>query len=53
MNAIQTGMAPAAIFFCRFTLAYAGIWLYTLAFRKERRIWNGWKNAGGYVKIFM
>lgn len=27
---IGAGMAPAAIFFCRFVLAYAGIWVYTL-----------------------
>ena len=27
---IGAGMDPAAIFFCRFTLAYAGIWAYTL-----------------------
>lgn len=48
---IAAGMAPAAIFFCRFTLAYAGIWLYTLAFRKERRIWNGWKNEAVFLVL--
>lgn len=40
---IGSGMHPAAIFFCRFVLAYAGIWLYTLFLNKEKRIWNGWK----------
>ena len=41
---IGAGMAPAAIFFCRFVLAYAGIWLYTLATGKDRQVWNGWKD---------
>lgn len=40
---IAAGMDPAAIFFCRFTLAYMGIWGYTLFAGKERKVWNGWK----------
>ena len=41
---ITAGMHPAAIFFCRFVLAYAGIWLYILATGNERRLWVGWKD---------
>lgn len=48
---IGAGMDPAAIFFCRFTLAYAGIWAYTLLTGKERRIWNGWKEEGIFLLL--
>lgn len=48
---IGAGMAPAAIFFCRFLLAYAGIWAYTLLMRKERRVWNGWKEEGIFLLL--
>lgn len=41
---IGAGMHPAAIFFSRFVLAYAGIWIYTLATGKEPKAWNGWKD---------
>ena len=41
---IGAGMAPAAIFFCRFVLAYAGLWAYTLATGKEKKVWKGWKD---------
>ena len=41
---IGTGMHPAAIFFCRFILAYIGIWVYTLVTGKDRRLWYGWKD---------
>ena len=48
---IGAGMAPAAIFFCRFLLAYAGIWAYTLLMRKERRVWNGWREEGIFLLL--
>jgi len=48
---IGAGMDPAAIFFCRFVLAYAGIWVYTLAARKERKVWNGWKDEGVFFLL--
>ncbi len=48
---IGAGMDPAAIFFCRFTLAYAGIWAYTLLTGKERRVWNGWKEEGVFLLL--
>lgn len=41
---IGAGMHPAAIFFARFTLAYAGIWLFMLLTRQKARLWNGWKD---------
>ncbi len=41
---IGSGMAPAAIFFCRFLLAYVGIWIYTLITGKNKYLWNGWKD---------
>ena len=41
---IGAGMQPAAIFVCRFTLAYIGLWLYTILARKPFQIWNGWKD---------
>ena len=48
---IGAGMAPAAIFFCRFLLAYAGIWAYMLLMRKERRVWNGWREEGIFLLL--
>ena len=48
---IGAGMAPAAIFVCRFILAYAGIWAYTLMARKERRVWYGWKDEGIFLLL--
>jgi drug/metabolite transporter (DMT)-like permease len=41
---IGAGMQPAAIFVCRFTLAYIGLWIYTILARKPFQIWNGWKD---------
>lgn len=41
---ISAGMHPAAIFFARFVLAYAGIWIYILLSRQNRKLWYGWKN---------
>ena len=40
---IGAGMHPVAIFFIRFVLAYAGIWVYILLGRKDRKLWYGWK----------
>ena len=40
---IVAGMHPVAIFFIRFVLAYAGIWLYIWIAGKEKRLWYGWK----------
>lgn len=48
---IGAGMDPAAIFFCRFVLAYIGIWVYTLAADKERKVWNGWKDEGVFLLL--
>ena len=48
---IGAGMAPAAIFFCRFVLAYAGIWAYTFVAGKERKLWNGWKDEGIFLLL--
>jgi len=44
-------MHPAAIFFCRFVLAYAGIWVYTLISRRPKKIWNGWKDEGIFLLL--
>lgn len=41
---IGAGMRPAAIFVCRFILAYIGLWIYSALSRKPGRIWNGWKD---------
>ncbi len=41
---IGAGMQPAAIFVCRFILAYIGLWIYTILARKPYQIWNGWKD---------
>ena len=41
---IGAGMRPAAIFFCRFVLAYLGLCIYMKAARKPFRLWNGWKD---------
>ena len=41
---IGAGMQPAAIFVCRFILAYIGLWIYVIIARKPYQIWNGWKD---------
>lgn len=41
---IGAGMHPVAIFFIRFVLAYAGIWLYILLSGGSRQLWFGWKD---------
>ncbi|MBP3257359.1 MAG: DMT family transporter [Bacteroidales bacterium] len=48
---IEAGLDPATIFFYRFILAYAGIWLYTVLARKESRIWNGWKDEAVFLLL--
>ena len=48
---IGAGMAPASIFFCRFVLAYTGIWAYTFIAGKERKVWNGWKDEGVFLLL--
>ena len=39
---IGAGMHPVAIFFIRFVLAYAGIWLYIGLSRQPAKLWYGW-----------
>lgn len=41
---IGAGMQPAAIFVCRFVLAYLGLCIYMIAARKPFHLWNGWKD---------
>ena len=41
---IGAGMHPVAIFFIRFVLAYAGIWLYIFLSGESRQLWFGWKD---------
>ena len=43
---IGAGMHPVAIFFIRFVLAYAGIWLYTIVTKRSTstRLWYGWRD---------
>ncbi|MBP5157874.1 MAG: DMT family transporter, partial [Treponema sp.] len=40
---IGAGMHPGAIFFIRFVMAYAGIWVLTLVKKGNMKLWNGWK----------
>ena len=40
---IGAGMHPVDIFWIRFVLAYAGIWLYIILTGRERKRWYGWK----------
>lgn len=40
---IGAGMHPVTIFFIRFMLAYAGIWLYIALSRQPAKLWYGWK----------
>ncbi len=40
---IGAGMHPVAIFFVRFMLAYAGIWLYITLSRQPTKLWYGWQ----------
>jgi len=40
---IGAGMHPVAIFFIRFVMAYAGIWLYIALAGKNKKLWYGWR----------
>ena len=40
---IGAGMHPVAIFFVRFVLAYAGIWVYISLSGEKTKLWYGWK----------
>ena len=41
---IGAGMQPAAIFVCRFVLAYFGLCIYMIVAKKPFHLWNGWKD---------
>ena len=41
---IGAGMHPVAIFFIRFTMAYAGIWAYIALTKHKTKLWYGWKD---------
>lgn len=41
---IGAGLHPVAIFFLRFVMAYAGIWIYIGLSRQPARLWCGWKD---------
>jgi len=41
---IAAGMHPVAIFFVRFVLAYAGIWVYIGLSGENKKLWFGWKD---------
>ena len=40
---IAAGLHPVDIFWIRFVLAYAGIWLYIVLTGRDRKLWYGWK----------
>lgn len=48
---IGAGMQPAAIFVCRFLLAYIGLWAYIILTRKPYRLWNGWKDEAAFLMM--
>jgi len=48
---IGAGMQPAAIFVCRFLLAYIGLWAYIILTRKPFRLWNGWKDEAVFLMM--
>lgn len=48
---IGAGMSPTAIFFIRFLLAYAGIWLYILLTGKPRKCWFGWREERVFLLL--
>lgn len=41
---IGAGMHPVPIFFIRFVMAYAGIWLLIVLKGQRARLWYGWKD---------
>ena len=48
---IGAGMHPVAIFFIRFVLAYAGIWLYIGLSRQPAKLWYGWKEEAVFLLL--
>ena len=48
---IGAGMHPVAIFFIRFVLAYAGIWLYIGISRQPAKLWYGWKEEAVFLLL--
>ena len=48
---IGAGMHPVAIFFIRFILAYAGIWVYIFLSKENRRLWYGWKEEAVFLLL--
>ena len=46
---IGAGMHPVAIFFIRFLMAYAGIWVYIGFTGQSRKLWYGWKEEGVFL----
>ena len=48
---IGAGMHPVAIFFIRFVLAYAGIWLYIALSHQSKKLWYGWKEEGIFLLL--
>ena len=48
---IGAGMHPVAIFFIRFLLAYAGIWMYIFLSKENKRLWYGWKEEAVFLLL--
>jgi drug/metabolite transporter (DMT)-like permease len=48
---IGAGMHPVAIFFARFVLAYAGIWIYILLSGESRKLWFGLKEEAVFLVL--
>lgn len=48
---IGAGMHPIAIFFLRFVMAYAGIWVYIGLAGKEKKLWFGWKEEAVFLLL--
>jgi drug/metabolite transporter (DMT)-like permease len=48
---IGAGMHPIAIFFLRFVMAYAGIWVYIALAGKEKKLWFGWKEEAVFLLL--
>ena len=48
---IQAGLHPVAIFFARFLLAYAGIWIYLFFAKEDKRLWYGWKEEAIFLLL--
>ena len=48
---IGAGLHPVDIFWIRFVMAYAGIWVYILLTGKDRKLWYGWKEEGIFLLL--